>query len=139
VPALKRVKGKIKERMVPLAKVVSHQNVVFHADLSDHIQRRRKMREKLPLAYQYGDHFYLENGNHRVVAMLLKGRKKARHPIDGLMEAGPRPLRASTDSVLSQSAASSRPRAVQQGRRAAVHSPPIPIGNVASARVRPRA
>jgi hypothetical protein len=78
VPALKSVKGKLRERMVPLAKVVSRQDVVFHADVSAHIQRRRKMLERLPLVYQYGDRFYLENGNHRVVAMLLKGRKKMR-------------------------------------------------------------
>jgi hypothetical protein len=76
VPALKRVKDKVRKRMVPLAKVVSHQNAVFLEDLSEHIQRQRKMREKLPLVYQYGDRFYLENGNHRIVAMLLKDRKR---------------------------------------------------------------
>ena len=77
------ISGKFTENFrlgfVPLDSVVSHQNRVFREDLIQHILRQKtKMQEPLPAVYHCRNMYHVINGNHRIVAMMLKGRVKMR-------------------------------------------------------------
>jgi hypothetical protein len=75
-PSIKKQKVNTKERIVMLADVRSHQSSVFGTDLCAHIRRERAMKEDLPVVFEHDGLFYVNNGNHRIVAMMLKRRVK---------------------------------------------------------------